>query len=273
MGFENFQQWTLHNLCVQPVPLFDTLTVEEVFLPFKNGRKLTHKLLCLSLWPLCLVLSLSVIGKGLAVSFSSIPGSSIHCQDSPWAFSFLAWLATVLIASLHMWDFQRSQTSSWVFPELTPVCPYLLYGKPRNEHRTADIPYQCQAEGRNHLHQPAGSTLYHSAQKAVDLLCCEGWLLAYIQFGVHEDSLVLLCTAAVQLSATPCHGAWGYFSPGARVDIFFSCTSLGSSCPNPPACKVPLNVSTILWCIKPYSHIIFPADLLRVHHVPSPNPK
>lgn len=192
MDFENFQQWTFHSLCVQPVPLFDTLTVKDVFLPFKY-------FLCLSLWPLCLVLSLSVIGKDLTVSFSSIPGSSVHCQDSPWAFSFLAWLATVLIAFLHMWDFQRSQTSSWVFPELTPVCPYLLYGKPRNEHRTADIPYQCQAEGRDHLRQPAGNTLCHSAQKAVDLLCLWGLVTGlysvWCSWGLPGPSLHSCCPA------------------------------------------------------------------------------
>lgn len=76
----------------------------------------------------------------------------------------------------------------------------------------------------------------------------------------------------VQLSGTPCRGSWDYFSPGAGVDIFLPWTSWGSSSPNPPACKVPSNVSRILLYIKPYSHIIFPADLLRVHPVPSLNP-
>lgn len=76
------------------------------------------------------------------------------------------------------------------------------------------------AEQRDRLPQPAGIILCHSA-----LLCCEGWLLAYVQFGVHEDSLVLLCTASFQLSATPCSSAWGNFSPGAERDISLSWTS------------------------------------------------
>lgn len=86
------------------------------------------------------------------------------------------------------------------FPELTPLCPYLLYWKPRMDTELQMF-YQCWAGGRAHLPQPAVYTLCHSAWKAVDLLCCEYWLLASIQFGVHEDSLVPLCTAAVRLLA------------------------------------------------------------------------
>lgn len=63
--------------------------------------------------------------KGFGSFFFLHPWFFYMLPGFPKSFSFLGWLVTALTASPHMSDFQRPQTSSWLLPELTPVCPYL----------------------------------------------------------------------------------------------------------------------------------------------------
>lgn len=198
MGFENFQEWTLHNLCVQPVPLWKCF----VFLLSDTS--------CISGCGLCVLCYHSGLLLGRVWLFLFPPSLFllyyrilyyllIYYQDSPQAFSFLSWWVTALTASPHMSHFQRSQTFSWFFLNSLQFVHICCTGKPRNEHRTADMSYQCWAGGRDNLPQPAGNTVCHSALKAVNILCCEGWLVAYIfwcSWRLPGPSLHSCCPAA-----------------------------------------------------------------------------
>lgn len=89
------QGWWLHNLLGQPwVLVFGHPQSEKVF------AAVWRNLLCFSLWPLTLVLSLDTT-KSLAPSSLYPPG--ICTIDPPWAFSSPGWTVPAFSAFPPIW--------------------------------------------------------------------------------------------------------------------------------------------------------------------------
>ena len=87
-----------------------TLAVRTCFLIFRGN------LLCFSLWPWPLVLSLSTTEKSLAPSSLHPPLRYLYTLvRSPWAFSSPGWTVPALSAFPHSGDAPVHSSSSWSF--------------------------------------------------------------------------------------------------------------------------------------------------------------
>lgn len=129
-------------------------------------------------------------------------------------------------------------------------------------------PHWYWVKGKNHLPQPPGNVLPSGAWEVVGRLCCNGAVLADVQFLLHQDPQVLLCKTAFQL-----------FNPS-----LYSCMDLSllkcraSHFPSLNFLRLLLahfsSLSRFLWTAEQPSGLsttatrfVSPANLLRAHSV------
>ena len=157
-------------------------------------------LLCFSLCPWPLVLSLGTTEESLAQS-SLHPHfrylyTFIRCLC---AFSSPGWTVPDLSAFPRTSPAPDCYMSLWPFVALSPVCPSL--SSPELDTVLQLWPHHCWAEGKDQFPRPAGNTLPSAAWDTIGLLCFKGTLLAHVQLSVHQDSHVF-CKAAFLLGGS-----------------------------------------------------------------------
>ena len=173
--------------------LGNLFTVKKFFLCVYKGSFL-YFILC----QLPLVLSLGAIENSLAMS-SLHP--AIRYLHTLIRYSLSLLISMVKMSQLSqpcfiMLDAPVPYTSLWA---LAPVCRCIsCAGEPRTGHSTPDVSHQWQTEEKDHLHWPAGSVLPNAAQYVVGFLCCEGTLLADLQFLAQWGPLIFFCKADFQ---------------------------------------------------------------------------
>lgn len=128
--------------------------------------------------------------------------------------------------------------------------------------------HQWWTERNNHFPQPAACTLANMAQYAVHLMCHKGWPLAYFQFIVHEDPLILFCQASFQsIVPQPVLLLGLLCSRDRKLFISLHWTSWGSSKPIPPACW-----DRVKWQSCPPVHQLLPSMCIAVFSALHRNP-
>lgn len=134
--------------------------------------------------------------------------SAMHCSEEPgsifsitssrnwWTTSSsccitfsLCWTRPIPSASLHLPC--ASSTASKLYINVCPV-----FGDPKLDTLLQGQPYNCWAEGHNHIPLPPCHTSVTIAQHAVSCcLHCQGTLLTYMQFLFYQAHKVLFCQA------------------------------------------------------------------------------
>ena len=92
---------------------------------------------------------------------------------------------------------------------------------------------------KDHLSQHGGNTVPNAAWDAVDVLCCEGTLLAHVQLLMHQGCARPVLQSCFSSMPLACTSAWNYACPDAGLHISLCRTSWGSNWSISPACWGP----------------------------------
>lgn len=178
------------------------LTVQECFLVFR------WNVLCFSLCPLPLVLSLSTTEQWLALSLFA-PSLCIHClrmhgpflpiNVTPWAFSFGLNNPCSLSLSSQEWYFSPFVFFMAYFWMLSTVSMFSIPLWSSELDTIPGVAWTVLSEACEGSPWPAGSILPNASQDAVGLLCST--LLGQVPPDDPQDLQSLFCQAAFQLDA------------------------------------------------------------------------
>jgi len=177
---------SLGNLCQCLV----TLTVKKCFLMFRGN------LLCFSLCPLPLVLSLGTTKKSL--------DPSLHPPFRYWSTLIRSPEPSLLQAeqpkiSEPFLTGEMLQSFNHLCGPLLDSVQYvhfsLVLGSSELHVALQMGPHQCWVEGKDHRSPPASSTPLDAAQDTISRLCRKDALLAYVQLGVHQEPQVIFSQA------------------------------------------------------------------------------
>ncbi|KAK4830604.1 LOW QUALITY PROTEIN: hypothetical protein QYF61_012030 [Mycteria americana] len=195
MFFELLQEWRLHHLSGQPVPMLDHPFSTEIF-PNIQSKPLLTQLEAIFSRPITSYFReetdthLSTTSFQVTVESSKISPQPLLLQAKQSQFPQLL-LIRLVLQTLHHLPCPSLDT-------LQHLNVPLVVGGPKLNTVFEVWPHQCRVQGHDHFPTPAGHTISDTSQDAVGFFGHLGTLLAHVQPAVNQHSQVLLCWAAFQ---------------------------------------------------------------------------